>query len=371
MSTITSSVPVFLAGVVTGALVCLLGNALLLRKRPPGVRNDLCDLVGNTPLVRIQSLSKETGCEILAKCEYLNPCGSSKDRVARGILLWALKKGLITKGGTVVEASSGSTGISLTRLAHSLGLHTLVVIPNDQSAEKIALLQKLGATVELVKPASIVHPDHNVNVARRRAKEIPNAIFADQFENEQNIIAQIETGREIYEQTGGNVDGFVMSAGTAGTIAGVATYLKSKLPNVIIVLADPQGSSLFNAVRHGVLYTNEQSERTLRRHRIDTIVEGVGLDRMTANFNYASKYIDDAVKITDTEVVAMARKLLKEDGLFVGSSSALNCCAAVKLARKLGPGHRIVTVLSSSGEREVTKLYNDDFCRERGILGDS
>jgi cysteine synthase len=359
----------FILGIVSGSLICLASVALYQsRQKRSAVKHDLCDLVGNTPIVRLHSLSEETGCEILAKCEYLNPCGSSKDRVARIILLTALKQGLVSKGGTVVEASSGSTGISLTRLAHSLGLGSLIVIPDDQAAEKIALLRKLGASVELVKPASIVHPDHNVNVAKRRAKEMSNAFFANQFENPANALAQEETGKEIFQQVQGRIDAFVMSAGTAGTLAGVASYLKSRLSNVLVVLADPQGSSLTNAVKHGVLYTPEQSEKALKRHRIDTIVEGVGLDRLTNNLSKALTLIDDAIRVTDAEVVAMSRRLLREEGFFVGSSSALNCSAALKLAKKLGPGHRIVTIFCSSGEREVTKLYDDDFCKAKGLM---
>ena len=355
------------ASLVVVAIKTLKASDRLSESKKPE-KASLLDLVGNTPLVLIPSLSKQSGCRVYAKCEWMNPCGSSKDRVAKEILLTALRENRIKAGGTVVEASSGSTGISLTRMARALGLHALIVIPNDQAREKISLLQRLGAAVELVKPASIVNPGHNVNVARRRAREIPNAFFADQFENEANVRAHLQTGQEIWSQTKGEIDAFVMSAGTAGTIAGVSQALRARKPNVNIVLADPQGSSLFHAVNHGILYAPEQSEKTIKRHRVDTIVEGVGLDRMTRNFQAALPYIDQAIKVTDAEVVKMSRQLLLEDGLFVGSSSALNCVAALKTAEKLGPGHVVVTVLCSSGEREVTKIHDDDFCKSLGLL---
>ena len=355
--------------VVSGVVVVVVAHRRKRRTKKNGrSSSSLLELVGNTPLVLVPSLSKETGCEIYAKCEWMNPCGSSKDRIAKEILMDAMESKRITPGGTVVEASSGSTGISLTRMARSIGLSTLIVIPNDQAQEKIHLLRRLGAAVELVKPASIVHPEHNVNVAKRRAAELSNSIFADQFENDANVRAHLKTGQEIWEQTERRIDAFVMSAGTSGTLAGVSQYLKSKNPKVRVVLADPQGSSLFHAVKHGVLYAPEQSEKTIRRHRIDTIVEGVGLDRMTKNFKTAQPLIDEAFRVSDPEVVTMARRLLLEDGFFVGSSSALNSVAALKLAKVMGPGHVIVTVFCSSGERELTKVHDDEFCRMQGLL---
>ncbi len=223
--------------------------------------------------------------------------------------------------------------------------------------------------MELVKPASIVHPMHYVNVARRRAKEIEGGFFANQFENLDNFETHRRTtAREIWEQTRGRVDAFVMSAGTGGTIAGVASYLKEQRENIRVVLADPQGSSLFHKVNSGVLYTSEQSERTLRRHRYDTITEGIGLDRITANFNAATPNVDDAMRVTDREAVAMARRLLSEEGLFLGSSSALNCVAAVRVAKQLPPGSTVVTILCGGGTRECTKLYNDAFLKEHDLL---
>ncbi|KAF0684857.1 Aste57867_23202 [Aphanomyces stellatus] len=323
-----------------------------------GIREGHAGLIGNTPLVQIPSLSKATGCLILAKAEFLNPGGSSKDRVAKGIIEDAEARGLLTPGGTIVEGTSGSTGISLALLARAKGYKCIIVMPDDQAKEKSMLLEQFGATVEFVKPASIVNAKHYVNQARRRASEIPGGYFADQFENLANTeIHYRTTGREIWEQTNGRVDAFVMSAGTGGTIAGVSRYLKEQNPSIQVVLADPPGSSLYNKVRHNVCYAPQQSERTVKRHRYDTVAEGIGIDRLTANFLHAE--IDDAYLVTDNEAVEMARHLLREDGIFVGSSSAMNCVAATRLAKKLGPGHVIVTVLCDSGQRHLTKFWND------------
>ncbi|OQS01168.1 cysteine synthase [Achlya hypogyna] len=314
-------------------------------------------LIGNTPLVKLQSLSAATGCTILAKAEFLNPGGSSKDRVAKGIVEDAEARGLLAPGGTIVEGTSGSTGISLALIARAKGYKCIIVMPDDQAKEKSDLLEQFGATVEFVKPASIVNAKHYVNQARRRANEIPGGFFADQFENLANCDVHYRTtGREIWEQTNGKVDAFVMSAGTGGTIAGVSLYLKQQKPDIQVVLADPPGSSLYNKVRHNVCYAPQQSERTVKRHRYDTIAEGIGIDRLTANFTQAK--IDDAYVVSDQEAVDMSRFLLHEEGIFVGSSSAMNCVAAVRVAKKLGPGHTIVTMLCDSGQRHLTKFWN-------------
>lgn len=330
-----------------------------------------CELVGGTPMVKINFLSKETGCTVLGKCEYLNPGGSSKDRIAKGMIEMAEARGDLLSGGTVVEGTSGSTGISVAQVCRSKGYRCIVVMPDDQAHEKRQLLRSLGAELELVRPAAIVHPMHYVNVARRRAKEIKGGFFANQFENLDNFLThRTTTAREIMAQTDGNVDAFVMSAGTGGTMAGVASLLKERNPAARVVLADCEGSSLFHKVRHGVLYTHQQSERLLKRHRQDTITEGIGLGRITANFNAALPFIDDAIKVTDVEVVKMSRRLLREEGLFLGSSSALNCVAALQVAKQLGPGHTVVTILCGGGMRECTKLYNDYFLKKNGLLDD-
>jgi cysteine synthase A len=313
--------------------------------------------VGGSPLVELASLSARTGCRILAKLEMLNPGGSIKDRVAWRAVLEAERTGALLPGGTIVEGTSGSTGISLAFVARARGYACVCVVPDDMSADKRRLLEVLGARVEVVKPASIVNDAHYVNRARALAAALPNGVFVDQFENRANYDAHFEgTGPEIWAQCGGALDAFVMSAGTGGTIAGVSRFLKARCPHVRIVLADPPGSSLHHRVRHGVAYAPQQAERTLRRHRYDTFVEGVGSDRVTGNF--ARALIDDAVFVPDDETVAMARALLRDEALFVGSSSALNCVAAVRTAEALGPGHTIVTVICDGGQRYTTsKLY--------------
>ena len=254
-------------------------------------------LIGNTPLVRINSLSAQTGCEILAKCEFLNPGGSSKDRVALAIIREAEASGKLKPGGTIVEATAGSTGVSLALAAKACGYRCLLVAADDVSPEKLKLIRALGATLEVVKPASIANPQHPVNVARRRAAELgEGSVFADQFNNLANgRVHESSTGEEIWAQTRGAVDAFVMGAGTGGTLAGVVSYLKSRKPAVRAFLADPPGSALYNRVKHGVLYASQQQERSQRRHRYDTIIEGVGCDRVTANF--ANAKIDDAIRV--------------------------------------------------------------------------
>lgn len=296
--------------------------------------------------------------------------GSSKDRVAKGLIEHAETQGLLnpnTKTGVVVEGTSGSTGISLALMCQSRGYKCIVVMPDDQALEKRQLLTQFGAHLELVPPASIVNTQHYVNVARQRALEHDNGFFVNQFENEANFATHYATtGPEIWEDTHGELDAFVMSAGTGGTIAGVSRFLKEKNPEITIYLADPPGSSLFNKVEHGVCYSNEQSERKVRRHRYDTVTEGIGLDRITANFSAAE--IDQAVRVSDAEAVDMSRYLLKNEGLFLGGSSAVNCVAAVAAARALGPGHTIVTILCDSGQRHLTKFWNDDFLKSEWNL---
>lgn len=239
----------------------------------------------------------------------------------------------------------------------------------DQSREKSTLLQYLGASVERTPPASIVSPLQFVNRARALAVEHEAAsaertpsrgFFADQFENEANWRAHYEgTGPEIFAQTGGKLDAFVAGAGTGGTITGVARYIKPRRPAVKIVLADPQGSGLYNKVKYGVMFDNRETEGTRRRHQVDSIVEGIGCNRMTANFEAGRELIDDAVRVTDRQAMAMGRWLVEKDGLFVGSSSAVNCVAAVNVAKKLGPGHRIVTILCDSGTRHLSKFWTE------------
>ncbi|KGO78282.1 Tryptophan synthase beta subunit-like PLP-dependent enzymes superfamily [Penicillium italicum] len=362
-------------------------NGIIARAGPPTIVEGIEGCIGNTPLFRIKSLSDETGCEILGKAEFLNGAGqSSKDRVALSMIEIAEEQGILTphSGDTIYEGTSGSTGISLATLARAKGYLAHICLPSDQAIEKSNLLLKLGAIVDRVPPAPIVEKDNFVNRARALAKthtassgipststeeqsDLPAAndrmtrgrgFFADQFENEANWRAHYEgTGPELYAQCGGRIDAFVAGAGTGGTISGVARFLKPLLPRLTVVLADPQGSGLFNRVVYGVMFDVKEREGTRRRRQVDTIVEGIGINRVTANFEAGKELIDDAVRVTDAQALAMARWLVEKDGIFIGSSSAVNCIAAVKTARKLGPGHRIVTVLSDSGSRHLSRFW--------------
>ncbi|XP_020687612.1 cysteine synthase 2 isoform X3 [Dendrobium catenatum] len=293
-------------------------------------RRGLVEAIGNTPLIRINSLSDATGCEILGKAEFLNPGGSIKDRVAVKIIEEALESGALVEGGIVTEGSAGSTAISLATVAPAYGCKCHVVIPDDAAAEKAQIIEALGANVERVRPVSITHRDHFVNVARRRALEAnklaaklgeaseikdngmskdysKGGFFADQFENLANFRAHYEgTGPEIWEQTEGNLDAFVAAAGTGGTVAGVSRYLKEKNPNVKCFLIDPPGSGLFNRVTRGVLYTKEEAEGRRLKNPFDTITEGIGINRLTKNFLMAD--LDGAYRGTDKEAVEMSSR---------------------------------------------------------------
>lgn len=328
-------------------------------------------LIGNTPLIKLKSLSEATGCEILAKAELLNGAGNSpKDRVALSMITYAEEAGLLVpgRGDTIYEGTVGSTGISLAAVARAKGYKAHICMPSDVAIEKSDLLLKLGAIVERVKPSSIVDQDQFVNTARRRAEEHTNnpdqpgiGFFADQFENTANYLAhQTSTGPEIYQQSAGKLDAFIAGAGTGGTISGVALALKYLLPNLKIILADPQGSGLYNKIKYGVMFSPTEAEGRRRRHQVDSIVEGVGLTRLTKNFEAGMHLIDDAVKVTDEEAMKMARWLVEKEGLFVGASSAVNCVAAAKLAKQEGwegSGKRIVTVICDSGTRHVSKFW--------------
>ncbi|CEH12592.1 cysteine synthase [Ceraceosorus bombacis] len=338
-------------------------------------------LIGNTPLMRINSLSELTGCEILGKAEFLNPGGSPKDRVALQILQDAEAARLLHPhtGSCIFEGTVGSTGISLATLAKAKGYECSIVMPDDVASEKRQLLKCLGAEVTLVRPRGIADPKHFVNEARKLAKafgttsikgdaaeyrssreeqdlvvsskakggasedpdaleERPRGFFADQFESESNYRAHYRgTGPEIWRQTGGFVSAFVCGAGTGGTLSGVSTYLKRRDAKVRTVLADPQGSSLFNRVKYGVLYSSTEAEGTRRRHQVDTVVEGIGLNRLTRNFSHGlnDDAVDDAERVNDQEAVKMSRFIARHDGLFLGSSSAVNLVAAVRTAVKL------------------------------------
>ncbi|KAL5703221.1 cysteine synthase [Ranunculus cassubicifolius] len=355
-------------------------------------RKGLIDAIGNTPLIRINSLSDATGCQFLysdylAKAEFLNPGGSVKDRVAVKIIQEALDSGHLVQGGVVTEGSVGSTAISLATVAPAYGCKCHVVIQDDVAMLLSQILEALGATVERVRPVSITHKDHYVNIARRRAAEAnelatsqnishsptsdcKGGFFADQFENLANFRAHYQgTGPEIWEQTGGKLHAFVAAAGTGGTVAGTSKYLQEKNPNIKCYLIDPPGSGLFNKVTRGVMYTREEAEGTRLKNPFDTITEGIGINRLTKNFVMAE--LDGAFRGSDIEAVEMSRYLLRNDGLFVGSSSAMNCVGAVRVAQSLGPGHTIVTILCDSGMRHLSKFYDSDYLSMYGLTPSS
>jgi cysteine synthase A len=318
---------------------------------------DFLDAVGRTPLIRLRRLSEETGCEILGKAEFMNPGGSVKDRAARGIVLDAEQRGRLKPGGTVVEGTAGNTGIGLAHVCNARGYRCVIVMPDNQSPEKYTLIEALGAEVHRVKAVPYSDPNHYQKAAGRMAQELPNAIWSNQFDNTANRRVHVETtGPEIWQQADGRIDAFVAASGTGGTIAGVSEYLKSRSASVRTVLADPPGSSLYEFIRHGVLKATGSG----------SVTEGIGIGRITANMQDAP--IDDAVHIEDAETVHHVYRLLREEGLFVGSTSGVNVAAAVRVARDLGPGHTVVTVLCDSGSKYLTRLFNRDWLAQKGLL---
>lgn len=333
----------------------------------PPVKEGVEELIGNTPLVLVKSLSKATGCEVYAKMELCNPAGSAKDRVAYSVIKSAEKTGQLVRGepGWVFEGTSGSTGISIAMLCNALGYKAHISLPDDTSTEKLALLESLGAVVNKVKPASIVDPDQYVNAAKKSAEAMVSkgirGVFADQFENEANWKIHYETtGPEIFRQTAGELDIFIAGCGTGGTITGVSKYLKENMkiqPHV--VLADPQGSGFYNRINYGVMYDETEKEGTRRRHQVDTIVEGIGLNRITKNFRTGETYIDESIRVTDEQAIKMAKFLTVNDGLFVGSSTAINAVAAVKTASKVPEGTKMVIIACDAGSRHLSKFWRE------------
>ncbi|HEY2418673.1 MAG TPA: cysteine synthase A [Steroidobacteraceae bacterium] len=321
------------------------------------IAQDFLAAVGNTPLIRLRRVSDETGCEIYGKAEFMNPGGSVKDRAARAIVLDAERRGLLKPAGTVVEGTAGNTGIGLAHVCDARGYRCVIVMPDNQSPEKYALIEALGAEVRRVKTVPYSDPNHYQKVAGRLAGELPNAIWANQFDNTANRRAHVETtGPEIWAQTGGKIDAFVASSGTGGTLAGVSEYLKSQRPGIRTVLADPPGSSLYQYIRSGVLKATGSG----------SITEGIGIGRITANMQGAP--IDDALHIEDAETVRYVYRLLREEGLFVSSTSGINVAAAVQVARDLGPGHTVVTVLCDTGSKYLSRLFNREWLAQKGLL---
>jgi cysteine synthase A len=320
------------------------------------IKSGFVGSIGNTPLIRLNSFSDETGCEILGKAEFLNPGGSVKDRAALYIIQDAEERGLLKPGGTVVEGTAGNTGIGLAHICNAKGYKCLIIIPETQSQEKIDLLRTLGAEVRTVPAVPYKDPNNYVRLSGRIASELENAIWANQFDNLANRRAHYETtAPEIWAQTDGKVDGWVAATGTGGTYAGVALFLKEKNPAIQCVVADPMGSGLYSYVKTGEPHPEGSS-----------ITEGIGNSRVTANMEGAPA--DDAIQVGDREAIRVVYQLLEKDGLFMGGSVGINVAAAVVLAKTLGAGHTIVTILCDGGSRYQSKLFNREWLKEKGLI---
>jgi cysteine synthase A len=317
-------------------------------------RHGFAGTVGNTPLIRLDRLSDETGCEILGKAEFLNPGGSVKDRAALSIIRDGEERGALKPGGTVVEGTAGNTGIGLTLIANARGYRTIIVIPDTQSREKLDLLRICGAELHPVPAVPYRDPNNYVKVSERLAEEI-GGFWANQFDNTANRRAHYETtGPELWKQTEGRIDVWVASTGTGGTLAGAALFLKERKAAVRVVLADPLGSGLYHYVKYGEVKVEGSS-----------VTEGIGNARVTKNLEGAP--IDDAVQIDDPTALRMLHRLLRDEGLYLGGSSGINVAAAEKVARDLGRGHTVVTVLCDGGERYRSRLYNPRWLRQKRL----
>jgi cysteine synthase A len=317
--------------------------------------NGFSAAIGNTPLIRLHRFSEETGCEILGKAEFMNPGGSVKDRAARAIIDEAERSGRLKPGGTVVEGTAGNTGIGLAHVCNARGYRCIIVMPDNQSNEKYQMIETLGAEVLRVKTVPYSDPNHYQKIAGRLAGELPDAIWANQFDNTANREAHRETtAPEIWEQTGGAVDGFVCAVGTGGTLAGVAEGLRARRSDVAIALADPMGAALYSYYTTGELKSSGSS-----------VTEGIGQGRITKNLE--GLRVDHAFQITDEEALPLVFDLVRHEGLCLGGSSAVNVAGAIRLARELGPGSTVVTVLCDSGTRYASKLFNPAFLEEKGL----
>ncbi len=321
---------------------------------------NVIDIIGNTPLIRLKDASEQTGCEILGKAEFLNPGQSVKDRAALFIIRDAERKGLLKPGGVIVEGTAGNTGIGLTLVAKALGYRTVIVIPETQSQEKKDALKLLGAELVEVPAVPYKNPNNYVKVSGRLAEQLAKtepagAIWANQFDNIANRQAHIETtAPEIWEQTGGKVDGFICSVGSGGTLVGTAMGLKAKNSAIKIGIADPEGAALYEYYAHGELKSEGNS-----------ITEGIGQGRITANLEGFAP--DFSYRISDSEALPYIFDLVETEGLCLGGSSGINIAGAIRLAKDLGPGHTIVTVLCDYGNRYQSKLFNPDFLKSKGL----
>lgn len=324
------------------------------------VRDGFIEAVGNTPLIKLRRASEETGCTILGKAEFLNPAGSVKDRAALAIVKDAEAKGLLKPGGVIVEGTAGNTGIGLAHVANALGYRTVIVIPETQTQEKKDALRQAGA--ELIEVPAVPYKDPNNYIKQSgrlaeelAAKEDAGAIWANQFDNVANRQGHFDTtGPEIWEQTEGKLDGFICAVGTGGTLAGVGMYLKSKNPEVKVGLADPMGAAIYNYYANGELKSEGSS-----------ITEGIGQGRITANLEGAP--VDFPFQIPDEEALPVMYNLIREEGLSLGTSSGINVAGAIRMARELGPGHTIVTILCDGAHRYASKIFNVAFLKEKGL----
>ena len=320
----------------------------------PRIRDGFVGAVGNTPLIRLRGASQLTGCNILGKAEFLNPGGSVKDRAALYIILDAEKRGALKPGGVIVEGTAGNTGIGLALVGNARGYRTVIVIPDTQSQEKKDMLRLCGAELREVPAVPYKDSNNYVHVSERLAKEL-GAFWANQWDNTANRDGHYRsTGPEIWEQTDGKVDGFTCSIGTGGTLCGVGRFLKERKKTIRVALADPMGAAMYHWFKHGALKAEGSS-----------ITEGIGQGRVTKNIEGAP--VDDAYQIPDAEALALIFDLLKKEGLCLGGSSGINVAGAIRLAKHLGPGHTVVTILADSGTRYQSRLFNAPFLREKGL----
>jgi cysteine synthase len=325
------------------------------------INHDVVEAIGNTPLIKLKHASEATGCTILGKAEFMNPGQSVKDRAGKQMILEAEKRGDLKRGGLVVEGTAGNTGIGLAVVASARGYRTLIVIPETQSQEKKDTLRLCGAELVEVPALPYSNPNNYQHVAKRLADQLrksePNGVlFADQWNNLDNLKAHyVSTGPEIWQQTGGKIDGFICSIGTGGTLAGVSAYLREKKQDIVIGVADPHGAAMYEWFKHGQAKASPG----------DSITEGIGLGRVTPVIKDAK--VDEAYLIADEEAVLVIYELLEHEGLCLGGSTGINVAGAIRLARQLGPGHTIVTVLCDSGNRYQSKLFNPDFMRSKNL----
>ena len=324
------------------------------------IKNNFIESIGNTPLIKLNYPSKITRCNIYGKAEFLNPGGSIKDRAAKAIILDAIKDGKLKDGGTIVEGTAGNTGIGLGLVGNSMGFKTIIVMPETQSQEKKDALNLIGCELKLVPALPYSNPGNYIRQSETLANELNKSerngvLWANQFDNISNMNGHFNTtGPEIWTQLNGKVDGFTCAVGTGGTLAGVSKYLKEKKDDIKIFLSDPYGSALYNYYKKDELKAEGNS-----------ITEGIGQGRITENLKHL--VVDDAVRINDKEALEMIFKLLKEEGLFLGGSSGINVCGAIKMAEKLGPGHNIVTILCDSGQRYQSKIWNKSFLKSKDL----